>query len=122
MKRILHRDGLVIDQGDFYEVEDSGGLFFVAFKGELGQSDPRRVLLDHFGVGEVDSPDEEPFRYEALFETLPKAQKDLISKCEAQASEEDEELCSRCESRPILKDDLCAPCHKMVSSLKGVSE
>ena len=121
MRRIEQRELLVIDEGDFYEVENSRGIHYIPFEGESGQSNPSRVLLDHFGIGEVELEDTEPFQYESVFETLEGAQKELLQLLESQQeSEEDEDLCSRCDIRPASKNGLCASCIKVVQSLKGV--
>jgi hypothetical protein len=116
MKRVEQRGQLVLDEGDFYEVENSLGLHYIPFVGEAGQSDPRRVLLDHFAVGELDYGETNCDQYFVAFESLTEAKADLVSRKESETSEDDE-MCARCERRPSTKGDFCAKC---IETMEGI--
>jgi hypothetical protein len=109
MKRLERRGQLVLDEGDFYEIENSVSKYYIPFIGEAGQSNPVRVVLNHLGVGCTDYGEEGCDKYFAVFETLKEAQEFLSTRSE-QASLEEVELCARCERRPPTKGDFCDRC------------
>lgn len=122
MQRLEQCDSLVLDQGDFYEVENSLGLYYIPFRGEAGQHDAKRILVDYFGIGVIFDEDTEPDQYESVFETLGEARKALLERINAKPDEEEyEDLCSRCESRPIVDNELCSQCIRVLESLKGAA-
>jgi hypothetical protein len=118
VKRLDQRGQWVLDEGDFYEVESSQGLHYVPFVGEAGQSNPLRVCLEHFAIGELDFGEVECERYFAAFYAFEAAQADFVSRAEQVASEDDE-LCARCERRQATKGDFCDSC---AAAMEGVSK
>jgi hypothetical protein len=118
LKRLDQRGQWVLDEGDFYEVETSRGLHYSPFVGEAGQSNPLRVCLESFGVGELDFGENECERYFAVFDTFGAAQADFVSRSQ-QVPSEDDELCARCERRPSTKGDFCDSC---AAVMEGISK
>jgi hypothetical protein len=118
VKRLDQRGQWVLDEGDFYKAETSQGLHYTHFVGERGQSNPLKVHLECFGVGEVDFGENDCDRYSAVFDTFEAAQADFVSRSQQETSEE-VELCARCERRPPTKGDFCNSCAAM---MEGVSK
>ena len=112
-----------MDQGDFYEVENSSGTFYVPFEGEAGQTDTKRILVDCFGIGEIDSGAVDPDRYEAVFFKAGDAEKSLLARPEEQkVPETDSDLCQRCDTRLATENGLCPPCSGILMTIKGATE
>jgi hypothetical protein len=123
MKRIEMRGYVVLDRGDFYEVENASGTFYIPFDGEAGQTNPSRVLVDAFGIGEIDSGAMEPDRYDAVFFNLKDAKKALADRpVQERPKEADGGLCQRCDTRLATENGLCPPCSGILVTVKGATE